>query len=172
MVLPMDALVLDAATLLDTRTIDTSLPDTSMPLIGTAASLPDAEANADTGVVTASITATLLALQGGEVPLGGAKVHALKGSVATDKTIGLSSSMAVTGAPNAEAMRGLIYSVEPADLAFDAPIELTLPIIVPIAEGESAFIAAYDETSKSWIGLPTKWNISSTTASVLVYRRC
>ena len=165
--LAMDAYPLDVAMVVDTR-IDGTTIDVNLLPLDTSASLSDAEASADAGLVTASITATLLALQGGEVPLGSAMVHALKGSVATDKTIVLSSSTVAAGAPNAEAMRGLIYSVEPADLIFDAPIELTLPIIAPIMEGQSAFIAAYDEASKAWIGLPTKWNISSTAASVLV----
>lgn len=146
------------ASLSDGGTADTNTSGDVLPSLG--------DANADSGVLTAMAMFTPAA--GGTLSLSGAKLVALAGALAADKTITVTASSPPTTLPNAADIVGMVFDFGPDGTAFAGPVELSLPVNSAAVAGKPWTIARFDETAKTWVAIPTTWSAGDAQAVALV----
>ncbi len=113
-----------------------------------------------------STEALITAATGGAVTLDdGAGVNVPAGALAADTTLTIESTEPA-GLPDAAGLRGLLYDFGPNGTTFLMPVALTLPKPGAPAAGETIVLSWLDETSNTWVDLPTTVSGDTVTAPV------
>lgn len=111
-------------------------------------------------------TVPVTASAGGEVALDDAKLSVAADSLPDDTDITVEAGEPAEMLPERETVQGLQYDFGPDGTEFDPPATLTLPLPEAPPEGKHAVISWLDESTETWVDVPTTVQDGTVSAEV------